>query len=237
MFLKELIEKCCTFLVHIINTRMCSRQAAGMEWLFLAWGIKFWAGEWRRTLTGRGRRLGERCQIHISAAGTKYKTMRRQEVNMSMKVPCRFSDWENDVTVSHLEEQEDRWRGAEGSVIQSDDGGATGAKQVSHLWKKKITYRTQKCCSFVCKIFVFLQNSEQRFMAICTNFYVLMSKTNSLSDFPELRLCHFFFFYLKMLKLSTVSSLSQTDVGLFLCTCMLVMRNMTPPTAIMGRAG
>lgn len=62
-----MVEKC-RFLKHIINTHKCSHQAAGREWPFWAWGIKSWAGEWRCMLTGRGRRLVERCQLHILAA-------------------------------------------------------------------------------------------------------------------------------------------------------------------------
>lgn len=160
-----------------------------------------------------------------------------KKTNMSMKVPYRFSDWENAVTVSHLEEQEDRWRGAETSVIQSDDGGATGAKQVSHLWKKKITSPYSKMLQFCLQNICF--SSEFR-TEIYGNVYKLLcfNVKNKLSVWlPWIATVSLVFFNLKMLKLSTVSSLSQTDMGLFLCTCMLVMRNMTPPAAIMGRAG
>lgn len=37
------------------------------------------------------------------------------------------------MTVSHLDEQEDCRGGVKGSVVDSDDGGAVGAKQVSYL--------------------------------------------------------------------------------------------------------
>lgn len=65
--------KSVNFFGHIINTHKCSLQAAGREWTSLAWGTKSWAGEWRCTPTGRGKRLVEGCPTHISAAERKAK--------------------------------------------------------------------------------------------------------------------------------------------------------------------
>lgn len=43
----------------------------------------------------------------------------------------------NERVKSHLDDKEERRRRVKGPVVQCDDGGAAGAKQVSHLHRKK----------------------------------------------------------------------------------------------------
>lgn len=49
----------------------------------------------------------------------------------------------NERVKSHLDDKEERRRRVKGPVVQCDDGGAAGAKQVSHLHRKKQKWSEQ----------------------------------------------------------------------------------------------
>lgn len=133
---------------------MCSRSAAGKGWRFWASGRKSWSGEWRCRQIETGNWCGERFQTHITTEGaekTGWRSSLAHETVFNIYPVMLLTT--KIFTVAHLDDEEECWGRVKGTVVESDDGGAMRAEQISDLQEENELITTDECfgIQFICK--------------------------------------------------------------------------------------